>query len=161
MEFQVPQFIEDESRIFGPFTAWQFAYITFAGFFCYLLFVLFEVWLAGALTLIIAPSALASALVKINGRSVPSVAAAFLNYAWRPRLYLRNPEKESGEKPVAKPRATLRDLFHQMTTASHPIPKRENSLASIAQVRERWKNRYEIVRKITGDKEAARRVDYH
>ena len=45
MQFQVPQFIEIEDKIFGPLTAKQFFYILGGGAIIFLLYVFFEFWL--------------------------------------------------------------------------------------------------------------------
>lgn len=88
MQFQVPQFIEVEDKIFGPFTFKQFIYI-FGGLgAAYILYRVLPVYIAGPL--IISELALATALAFFQYNGLPFIQAlenAFF-YVTRSKLYL-------------------------------------------------------------------------
>jgi hypothetical protein len=88
MQFQVPQFIEVEDRIFGPFTFRQFVYITGGAGSAYLIYRLLPVWLAlpfmgGAVAL-----AAALAFYEYNGRPFILAIEAGFHFIINPKLYL-------------------------------------------------------------------------
>jgi len=90
-QFTVPQFIERESKIFGPLTFTQFIYIGTGGvlrltlyfslaktrFLLFLLIAAAIMSLAGAL-----------AFLKIGGRSLPTVLKNILFFSIGPKIYL-------------------------------------------------------------------------
>lgn len=159
MQFQLPQFIETETRVLGPFTLPQFIVTLGAGLVSYLLYFVFEFWLWIILSGGIMGTTLLVALGELNGRPAGIILLAALEYLWQPKVYARSPkEAPEPEKPEASP---LNNLFNQMQTSPHPIPRREDGpRLSPAMLKERFKNKLEAVRKITGEREAARRVDY-
>jgi len=88
MEFTVPQFIEREPKIFGPFGFKQFTYIGIAGGIAiFLYFILpFPVFLMIAVILV--SGAFILAFVKINGIPLPTVIQNGFVFLTRPRIYL-------------------------------------------------------------------------
>ena len=74
MQFQVPQFIEVEDKIFGPLTFKQFVYIGGGVGADYLLWRLLPIYVAGPLMLAVAAAAAALAFMQYNGR--PFIVAA-------------------------------------------------------------------------------------
>lgn len=93
MEYQVPQFIEVEDKIFGPFTLKQFIYLAggvgiSVGLVLYLPFI-FGVIIA----LPIAALAAALAFYKVNGKPFIDVIEAGMNYYVSRRLYLWRKEQ--------------------------------------------------------------------
>lgn len=58
---------------------------------------------------------------------------------------------------IAHPQSFLGDLFGKITTTKNPIPQREVSLKKAG---EENKDEFETIRKITGETESARRIDY-
>lgn len=94
MEFVVPQFIEKEPKIVGPFTFKQFIFIGTAGgislmLYFFLPFILFLIT-AGPLLIL----AFILAFAKINRTSLPQYIANFFNFIFRPKIYLW--KKKSG-----------------------------------------------------------------
>ncbi len=91
MRFTIPQFIEYEARIVGPFTFRQFIFVGIAGAICFVLyfslgktnFLLFLL-----LTTILMLGALALAFVKISGRGLPTILANFLRFSFAPKIYI-------------------------------------------------------------------------
>lgn len=54
----------------------------------------------------------------------------------------------------------IKDLWGKLMTTKTAIPRREKPLAGEERTQEEIKERYEVVRKITGEGELAKRVDY-
>jgi hypothetical protein len=101
MEYQVPQFIEVEDKIFGPFTLKQFIYLAGGGGLSAAI-ILYVKPLVFALILIVPVAALAGALAfyKINNKSFIEMLEAGFNYYTKGRLYLWKKD-EMAEAPVA------------------------------------------------------------
>ncbi len=88
MRYQVPQFIEFESKVVGPFSFRQFAYLlggiggsyliyTVLGFFPGIIFMIPLLAISASL-----------AFVKINGRSFVDVMASAFSFAFGRKLYI-------------------------------------------------------------------------
>ncbi len=110
MQFQVPQFIEVEDKIFGPFTFKQFVFIAGGLGLCYLVYRLLPIFLSGPLIIGIGSLAAALAFMQYNGRPFIVAMENGFYYLLRTKLYLWNNER----KPVAarKTEATIRpDLY--------------------------------------------------
>jgi len=88
MRFQVPQFIDYEIKIIGPFTFKQFMLIAIAGTVCFILY--FTISFAKFLlaTIVLMGVALTLAFVKVGGRSLPIILMNFFNFSLSPRIYL-------------------------------------------------------------------------
>jgi hypothetical protein len=100
MQFQVPQFIEVEDKIFGPLTFKQFIYIGGGVGACYLLWRTLPIFLAGPLILAVGGSAAALAFFQYNGRPfILAVENAFY-YMVHTKLYLWNNERKPKKTPV-------------------------------------------------------------
>jgi len=84
----VPQFIEREPRIFGPFTFKQFVYIGIAGGFSIFLYFLVPFFLFLIVAIILLGSAFILAFFKIGGAPLPVVIKNFFIFLTRPRIYL-------------------------------------------------------------------------
>jgi hypothetical protein len=106
MEYQVPQFIEVEDRIFGPFTLKQFIYIGGGVGLSVVLF-LYVKPLFLALILIAPVAALAGSLafLKINSKPFIEVLEAGFNYYTKGRLYLWKKEQPKAEAAAPAPEA--------------------------------------------------------
>ncbi|MBI4193019.1 MAG: PrgI family protein [Candidatus Colwellbacteria bacterium] len=159
MQFQLPQFIETETKAIGPFTLVQFIAVVGASLISYLFYFVFEFWLWIILAGGVMGITLLVALGELNGRPAGIILIAVFEYLWQPKVYARAPAATS---PPEKPKESLlNSLFNQMQTSARPIPRREESpRLSPAMLKERFKRRLEAVRKITGEREDARRVDY-
>jgi len=88
MQFQVPQFIEIEDKVFGPFTFKQFIYMLGAAAALYIPFKFWGIYVAAATGGPIAIFALALAFAKVNGRSFVFIAEASVKYFFASKLYL-------------------------------------------------------------------------
>ncbi len=88
MRFTVPQFIEYETKIVGPFTFKQFVYVGLAGAVCFVLYftVSFSLFLISCFLL--GAGALSLAFLKIGGRSLPVFLGNFLRFTLTPKMYI-------------------------------------------------------------------------
>jgi hypothetical protein len=88
MQFQVPQFIEVEDKIFGPLTFKQFIYVAGGAGAAYLLWRMLPLWLAGPLILSIGGLAAALAFLQWNGRPFILALENGFYYLIKSKLYL-------------------------------------------------------------------------
>ena len=87
-QFQVPQFIEVEDRIFGPLTTKQFFYLVGGGGLCFLFWFFLQPFVAILLIIPVGGFAVALAFLKINGRPFLYVVASFISYSLAPKRFL-------------------------------------------------------------------------
>jgi hypothetical protein len=92
MQFQVPQFIETEDKIIGPFSLRQFAYVGAGGVLSALLYFAAVGWLWVIGSIIIFAIAISLAFVKIEGRPFANVLVSAFNFYWKPQTYVWQPE---------------------------------------------------------------------
>ncbi len=88
MQFRVPQFIDIEDKLFGPFTFRQFVYMVGGGGLIYIVYKLLPIWIS---IFIIIPVALLSFLLvfyKINEKPFIYYLQAAVSYAISSKLYL-------------------------------------------------------------------------
>ena len=126
MQFTVPQFIEKEAKIVGPFTFKQFVFVGIAGSIC--LFIYFTVSFTAFIisSIFILGIAFSLAFLKINKTPLPIIIKNFFSFLTEPKVYLWKkktapsviqrkkkpiPKKEE-EKPAPKisERSKLKDL---------------------------------------------------
>ncbi len=101
MEYQVPQFIEVEDKIFGPFTLKQFIYVAGGVGLCAILVLYFPLIIGLILALPVAAFTAALAFYKINNKPFVEIMEAAFNYYIGDRLYLWKKEKNQVDAPVA------------------------------------------------------------
>jgi len=102
MEYQVPQFIEVEDKIVGPFTLKQFIYIAGGGGLCIIFFVYLPIVLALLFSALVIGFAAALAFYKVNGKPFIQVLEAGFNYYTRAKLFLwKRKEAQPGEVNAA------------------------------------------------------------
>jgi hypothetical protein len=99
MQFQVPQFIEVEDKIFGPLTFRQFIYLGGGAGLSYILFRVLPIFLALPLILAVVALVAALAFMQFNGRPFIIAAENAFFYILHPRLYLWNNERKPAGKP--------------------------------------------------------------
>ncbi|HEX9609118.1 MAG TPA: PrgI family protein [Candidatus Paceibacterota bacterium] len=101
MRFQVPQFIEVEDKIFGPFTGKQFVYLAGGGGIAFVLWALLPNFLAILIAAPIVGFTLALAFYKINNRPFIYVLQSAFNYSLRNKLYIWH---KQDREPTSKSR---------------------------------------------------------
>ena len=138
MQYQVPQYIQKETKIVGPLTFRQFAYLGLAGGIIFILYftvgrINFTVFLLVTIILFTAASLLA--FLRIEGRELPAVAENAFNfflasrlYVWKkktmpPKIILKKlvtPKMEAKKGPSLKivGRGQLKDLASKIGTGN-------------------------------------------
>lgn len=101
MEYQVPQFIEVEDRIFGPLTLRQFIFVAGGAGLCTVFMLYLPFFFGILLSLPVAALALALAFYKVNNKSFLDMMEAGFNYYTKGRLYLWKKEQKS-ETPAVQ-----------------------------------------------------------
>ncbi|MBI3573951.1 PrgI family protein [Candidatus Kaiserbacteria bacterium] len=105
MEFQVPQFIEVEDRIFGPLTLVQFIYLTGGVGFAFAMWLLLPLWAAILLGAPVALLGAGLAFWKVNERPLIATLQSAFEYAFHSKLYIW--EKKKNVIPAAADIALL------------------------------------------------------
>lgn len=88
MQFQVPQFIDHEPKIIGPFTFTQFIYIGSAGVASFFLYFILPISLFFIVAIILGAAGFGLAFVKVAGKSLPSLLLDFFNFSIAPKTYI-------------------------------------------------------------------------
>ena len=101
MQFKVPQFIDIEDKIFGPFTFRQFAFMIGGAGMVYVLYKALPLWIGIFLILPVAGFTVCLVFVKINSKPFLYYVEAFFNYVvsgklyiWKQRLVKKSDHKE-------------------------------------------------------------------
>ena len=102
MQYQTPQFIDVEDKIFGPLTAKQFFYLLGGAAGVFIIYVFFQLWVVILLGLPIGGFALSLAFLKINGIPFPKVLANYLSHTSEQKVFIWQRGAPSGNKPVPK-----------------------------------------------------------
>jgi len=100
MQFQVPQFLEVEDKLFGQFTLKQFLYV-FGGLgLSYIAYAFLWIYLAVPIILVIMPFTVALAFYRPNKQPFINMVTAAIAYYISPQLYIwrkiPNPPKKDG-----------------------------------------------------------------
>lgn len=168
MQFQIPQFIDTEDKVVGPFSLRQFIYVGGGlGITAMLYFMVGTLfWLPFAI--FFTGGGFALAFIKLNGRPLAVTVRSAASYFWKPRIYVWQPETPNLPKNEETMRQAtggfsldtimsglaLKTTWQKVQTGSvDSIGKAERSVS-------RLKERYQVFDKITGDREVAKRVDY-
>lgn len=163
-QFQIPQFIEEESKLVGPFSLKQFIYIGAAGGISFMLFYVFTFFLWILCSIIIVGFALALALVKINGQDLISVLTSGFAFMWKPRRYtwqramqqttldLADVEKLQAMRQNISIQDKIKNIALRVTTGKAFSSSNTGQGAK--------KERFEIVSYLTGEQKVAKRIDY-
>jgi hypothetical protein len=110
MRYEVPQFIEEETKIIGPLSIRQFFIFLGGLVVSFIFFFMFELWLWLLLTVLLFAALSILSFAKVNGRPMSALVLHAARYLWSPRLYLwqkagLKPEeffKEEKEKPKSE-----------------------------------------------------------
>jgi hypothetical protein len=169
MQFQVPQFIETEDKIVGPFTIRQFIYIAIAGGFCFFLYFMVQSWLFIILSIFFLSIAGALGFIKVSGRPLIRVAMSAFNFYWKPQTYVWQPEhpdipkNEAMLQPAPASGLSLENIVSGMALRNvwQSLQTGEKApIVSNAQFYGKVQEKYQMYRKMTGERDAARRIDY-
>lgn len=98
MRFQLPQFIETETKIVGPFTLQQFLWIAGGASFVFLLYTLVKGILFFLFAVPVAGIFLAFAFLKIEGVPLIVYASYTISYFTNPKKYIFKKDIESSDQ---------------------------------------------------------------
>jgi hypothetical protein len=104
MNFQVPQFIDIEDKIFGPLTLKQFLYIAGSAGLAFIVYVILPLWLAIIPIGAIIAFGLALTFYQVNNQPFIEFVQSVLTYSINSKMYIwkkSSPEKK--KKIEAKP----------------------------------------------------------
>lgn len=88
MQYEVPQYIEEEAKIAGPFNIRQF-FILFGGILvCFAFFSMFKAGMAAVLSVIVLGGTTALMIFKYNGRRLSEIVVAAIKHLWIPKTYI-------------------------------------------------------------------------
>lgn len=166
MQFQVPQFIETEDKIIGPFTIRQFIYVAAAGGLVFLLYFAVQTWLFAVLSVLILGTGASLAFIKIGERPLIHVALAAVSFYWNPQTYVWQPEHpdlpktQEAMKPMEPGGISLEDILAGRALRSVWQNLQTGTKTSNQQFFGKIQERYQIFQRLTGERAAARRVDY-
>jgi len=110
MEFTVPQFIEKEAKIVGPFTFKQFVFIGAAGGISIFLYLTLPPFISAILILILMGAAFALSFLKIEKTSLPEYITNFFIFLFRPKIYLWK-KKTGSPKFLRKEKIIVKELI--------------------------------------------------
>jgi hypothetical protein len=88
MRFKVPQFLEIEDKIFGPFTFKEFVYLIGGAGICFILYKLLGIWLGAIPIIIIASFSLALTFYKPNNKPFINMLESVFLYSFQNKLYI-------------------------------------------------------------------------
>jgi hypothetical protein len=88
MQFKVPQFIDIEDKLFGPFTFYQFVYLAGGAGLTFIIYKLLPLWLALLPMLFVAGLALLLTFYRINNKPFIYYLQAGIVYALGSKLYI-------------------------------------------------------------------------
>lgn len=108
MQFKVPQFLEIEDKIFGPFTFKQFVYLVGGAGLCYILYKSLGILISIIPIFGIAGITLALTFYRPNGKPFVNMIEAGIRYAMRDKLYI-------WKKHLDKVKARQQEVVRQTT----------------------------------------------
>jgi len=116
MQFKVPQFLEIEDKIFGPFTFKQFVYLAGGAGLCFVLYKLLGFLLGIIPMLAIAGISLALTFYRPNNKPLIDMIEAGFKYTMQNKLYIWKRRKiKAGAKKEAATTAEQKELLNQPT----------------------------------------------
>ncbi|MCX6752570.1 MAG: PrgI family protein [Candidatus Nomurabacteria bacterium] len=104
MQFKVPQFLDIEDKIFGPFTFKEFVYLAGGAGLCFVLYKLLGLFLGAIPILIVAGFSIALARYRPNNKPFIDMIEAAFNYSFQSKLYIwkRRTKKIDKNKQVGQ-----------------------------------------------------------
>ena len=98
MQFKVPQFLDIEDKIFGPFTFREFVYLAGGAGLCFVLFKLLGLFLGAIPILIVAGLSLALTFYRPNNKPFINMIEAGFVYLVQSKLYIWERRKNKIDK---------------------------------------------------------------
>ena len=167
MQFQLPQFIESEDKVAGSLTLKQLLILSGGGIVAFAFYWIFALWFWLFLSAIIAVICISFAFIKYNGQPLTKVAMSGFSFLLHPKIYLWKREARESliDENIMAERENLssagsgmssvKKLWSDLVTTKNPLPKREKTTTF-----QNPQENFSIFRKMTGEREVAKRVDY-
>jgi len=111
LQFQVPQFIEVEDKIFGPFTVKQFIYIAGSAGVVFVIFSIAPFWLTLILGTPIMVAGVGFAFFKVNNRPFIFLLESWFSYLTGSKLYIWKKRPQVVQKKGIESDEDDADLF--------------------------------------------------
>jgi len=129
-QYQVPQFIDVEDKIFGPLTVRQFFYLIGGAVIIFIMYVFLHLWLVILLGAPIAGFSLALAFLKIDGVPFIKVVMNAISFTTARRLFLWKPTQ--GRPVITQPQAEVTPPKDTPRTGSASTKLTESKLRDLA-----------------------------
>ena len=110
MQFKVPQFLEIEDKIFGPFTFREFVYLAGGGGLCFVLYKLLGLWLGAIPILVMAGFSLALTFYKPNDKPFINMVEAGFNFILKDKPYIWKRRRQKKEAVSADQAGSASEL---------------------------------------------------
>jgi hypothetical protein len=88
MQFKVPQFLDIEDKIFGPFTFREFVYLAGGAGLCFVLYKLLGFWWSSVPILLVGGFALTLTFYRPNNKPFIFMVESFFHYIMQSKLYI-------------------------------------------------------------------------
>lgn len=123
MDYQVPQFIEVEDKIFGPLTLKQFIFLAGGIGICVVIFLYLPLLIAIIVAAPIAGLSGALAFYKVNNKDFTQILGAGLAYYTKDHLYLWKKDDSTAKpvQPVISPEAETRQKLTLSSDKLHNL----------------------------------------
>ena len=99
-KFQVPQFIETETKLIGPFTLKQFLWLAIGGALVFIMFLTLNRYIFFAIAIPVGGFSTALAFVRVNETPLVNYVFYALNYFMNPKQYVFRKEEQSDIKEI-------------------------------------------------------------
>lgn len=103
MQYQVPQFIEIEDKIFGPLTFKQFAYVAGGGAMCFLAYRFLPLYISFFIIIPVGGFSLALSFYKVNNRPFIFMVESAIRFFFSKKLYLWQKTKKETVQQITAP----------------------------------------------------------
>jgi hypothetical protein len=98
LQFEVPQFIEREAQLIGPFSVKQAAILGLAGAVLFVMWTTMEKWLFFIVSPFVVIGTLGIVFLKVNGRPAINAITSFFSFFVSPQLYIWQKRKQKKAK---------------------------------------------------------------
>ena len=128
MRFQVPQFIEIEDKVVGPFTVKQFIYVVGGAFLCYLAYEFLPIYIAILIMPAVGGLALALAFYRINNKPFIDFLESAFEFYMKDNLYIWKKEEKKVEEAPEKVEEKVEEKTEEKTEEKAPQEELKDDL---------------------------------
>lgn len=125
MRYTVPQFIEYEAKVVGPFTFGQFIFIALSAAVCFVLYFMLPLTLFVLASFVIMVSVVILSIVRVGGRPVTTIIGNFFKFNIGTKVYIWKKK----EMPVMYAKSDLKKELEMKKELDEGLPLKiaENS----------------------------------